>query len=461
MGTRHQPHSARSCELALRALGAVRGRPGGGPLAWVRGIRGRALSQPRPPVLWGVRPGPSTRWLRVLGVRAWGPVTNPTARALASWLCALWGRFEGARGGRFLPGCGASGIGRSPTSTACHLGRAARAHYALAVGAGGVGVRTRHQPHCARSCEVVWRAVGAARGHPGGAPLAWLRGVRGRALCHPPPVVLWSVRPGPATDWLWVRCAGGGARLSLAPPRVPRFVLCCAHFPGLRHPVVVVAWHLSSCRGCGRRRASLACVVARLWCAAPRPVRLLSVLWSAFLSPWCLPPPWGLSPQALLGGCAARGGWPSTTLFVRAAGPCQGRRAGRAPRRTRSWPRDGVDPGGSLRVRSWAACAAVVCRVWTRSLTRPVSRTVRLSTGDSAGAPELFRVDADTSHFGSEDVTPGSRACARARALLGRVGRAGPRARFGAPHIFLWPFLVPSLSARPPPGWGRPACGFS
>ena len=42
-------------------------------------------------------------------------LTNPTARALARWLCALWGRHEGARGGRLFPGCGASGVGRSPT----------------------------------------------------------------------------------------------------------------------------------------------------------------------------------------------------------------------------------------------------------------------------------------------------------------------------------------------------------
>ena len=36
------------------------------------------------------------------GLRGWGPVTNPTARALANWLCALWGRHEGALGGRAL-----------------------------------------------------------------------------------------------------------------------------------------------------------------------------------------------------------------------------------------------------------------------------------------------------------------------------------------------------------------------
>ena len=132
---RHQPHSARSCELALRAVWAARGRPGGAPLAWVWGVRGRALSDFRPPVLWGVQPGPTTHWLWVRGLWAWGPVTHPTARALASWLCALWGGHEGARG----------------------------------------------------------------------APLAWVGGFRGRALSHPRLLVLWGVRPGPTTHWLWVR----------------------------------------------------------------------------------------------------------------------------------------------------------------------------------------------------------------------------------------------------------------
>ena len=97
VGTRHLPYRARSCELALRVVGAARGCPGGAPLAWVWGVRGRALSHPRPLVLSGVRPGPSTHWLWLRGVWASGPVSDPTARALASWLCALWGRHEGAR----------------------------------------------------------------------------------------------------------------------------------------------------------------------------------------------------------------------------------------------------------------------------------------------------------------------------------------------------------------------------
>ena len=86
---------------------------------------------------------------------------------------------------------------------------------------------------------------------------------------------------------------------------MPWFVACCARCPGLRHPVAVVAWHLPLCFGCGLQRASLACLVAPRWCAAPRPVRLLSVLQLAFRTPWCLSPGWGLAPPALLGGCAA------------------------------------------------------------------------------------------------------------------------------------------------------------
>ena len=206
------------------------------------------------------------------GVRVWGPVNNPTARALASWLCALWGRLVGAPGGRLLPGCGASGVGRSPTPdhssfrawgrgplpTGCGcwgcgrgdpspipqcallragfgrcrggmrvpgggasclgvgrpgsgalpppttrpFGRAAGAHYPLAVNAGCADVGTRHQPHSAHSCELSLRAVGAACGCPWGAPLAWAWGVRGRALSHPRPLVLSGVGPGPTTHWL-------------------------------------------------------------------------------------------------------------------------------------------------------------------------------------------------------------------------------------------------------------------
>ena len=96
---------------------------------------------------------------------------------------------------------------------------------------------------------------------------------------------------------VWVGCC-------LAPVPVPWFAACGARCQGLRHPVAVVAWHLPLCLGCGLRRASPAYLVAPRWCTAPRPVRSLSVLLSAFPTPWCLSPSRGLAPPDLLGGCA-------------------------------------------------------------------------------------------------------------------------------------------------------------
>ena len=80
VGTRHLPHSARPCELAMRAVGAARGRPGGAPPAWVWGVGGRALFHPRLPALWAGCRGQLPTGCGCGGMRAWGPVTNPTAQ---------------------------------------------------------------------------------------------------------------------------------------------------------------------------------------------------------------------------------------------------------------------------------------------------------------------------------------------------------------------------------------------
>ena len=218
--------------LAWHAVEAAGGRPGGGASCLESGRPGSGALPSRATRPFGRAAWPTTHWLWVRGMRAWGPVTDPRARALASWRCALWGRHEGARGGRPLPGCVASGVRRSPTPdhssfracgrgplhTGCGcggcgrgdpsstpqrallraglarcwggtrapvggapclgvgllgsgalpppttrpFGRAAGAHYLLAVGAGVAGVGTRHQPHSARSCKLALRAVGAA-----------------------------------------------------------------------------------------------------------------------------------------------------------------------------------------------------------------------------------------------------------------------------------------------------------
>ena len=58
-----------------------------------------------------------------------------------------------------LPGCRASGVGRSPLPDRPSLGPVAGAHYQLAVSAGGVGVGTCHQLDSARSGVLALRAV--------------------------------------------------------------------------------------------------------------------------------------------------------------------------------------------------------------------------------------------------------------------------------------------------------------
>ena len=80
--------------------------------------------------------------------------------------------------------------------------------------------------------------------------------------------------PWPAAAGLAAGCAHvhpDGGWCCLAPVRVPWFVACCARCPGLRHLVAIIAWHLFLCLGCGRRRASLACLVA--------PRRVPSLVW--------------------------------------------------------------------------------------------------------------------------------------------------------------------------------------
>ena len=103
-------------------LRAGSARCGGGTRA--PGVDSSCLGVGRPGS--GALPPPTARPFRLAagvhyplavgaGVAGVGTRHQPTARALASCLCALWGRHEGARGRRLWPGCGASGVGRSPT----------------------------------------------------------------------------------------------------------------------------------------------------------------------------------------------------------------------------------------------------------------------------------------------------------------------------------------------------------
>ena len=159
-------------------------------------------------------------------------------------------------------------------------------------------------------CVCVWARVSAAPRHSW--PGCWGVCVLVCVLLLYPASPGWGVHCGCVCSGSGFGCAlpllavvcGVWVGCCLAPVPVPWFVACCACCPGFRHPPAVVAWHLPLCFSCGLRRASLACLVAPRWCAAPCPVRWLSVLRLAFPTPWCLLPPRGLESPALLGGCA-------------------------------------------------------------------------------------------------------------------------------------------------------------
>ena len=389
-GTRHQPHSARSCLLAWRAVGAARGRPGGGPLAWVLGVRGRALSHPRPLVLSGVRPGPTTHWLWMRGVRAWRPVTNPTARALASWRCALWERHEGARGGGpFCLAVGCPGSGALPPATTRLFGRAAGAHYPLALGAGGAGVGTRQQLHSARSCDLALRAVGAACGCPGGAPLAWVWGVRGQALSHPRPLVFFrACGRGP----LPTCCRCGGCRQGTR--HQPHSALLRAGFArcgrGMRVPG---GGHLlPGCRASGVGRS-------------PTPEH------SSF---------WACDRGPLPTGCGCRGvrAWEPVTIPTARPGLA---RCG----------------GGTRAPGKGASCLGAGCP-GSGALPPPTTRPFRRATG----ALYPLAVDAGGADVGTRHQPHSARFCELAlRAVEAACGCPG-----GAPLAWVWGVRGPALS---------------
>ena len=186
VGTRHQPHSARSFELALRAVGAARGRSGGGRLLPGCGASkvGRSPIPDCPPS-WQAA---GAHYPLAVGAGGCGRGDPSPTPQHALWRAGFERCGGGTRApleGRLLPGCGASGVGCSPTHDCQPSWRAAGAHYPLAVGAGGCG-RGDPSPTPQRALlRAGFARCGGGMRVPGGAPLAWVWGVRGRALSHP------------------------------------------------------------------------------------------------------------------------------------------------------------------------------------------------------------------------------------------------------------------------------------
>ena len=281
-----------------------------------------------------------------------------------------------------------------------------------------------HQPHRARSCELALQLWGRHEGAQGGAPLAWVWSLRGRALTHPRPLVLSGVRPGPASRWPWVRCAGVGARLSLAPCPVP-CSSCVVPLHGFAAPggrcglaPVLVPWLWPAACLSGVPRGPL--LVRR---SSSGPVALGAPVGSPVA---VVPSP---TPAAVAPGFTgwlrgARGGRPRTGLIVPAAGPCRGKGAGRcsatyrfgAPRWGCPWRVPLASVLGCVR------CDGLAC---VDPVTDASGLPYRPSFDGSRPVHWGFFVWTPTPPLsGRRTPRPGpARVCVRA--LLGRVGRAG------------------------------------
>ena len=105
-----------------------------------------------------------------------------------------------------LPGCGASGVGRSPTPDCPPSGRAAGAHYPLAVGVRGCG-RGDPSPTLQRAG---FACCGGGMRVPGGGASCLGVGRPGSGALQPPTARPLGGLPGPTTHWLWL---WGGAGL--------------------------------------------------------------------------------------------------------------------------------------------------------------------------------------------------------------------------------------------------------
>ena len=209
LGTRHQPHCARSCVLWGRLEGAQRGAP----LAWVWGVRGRALSHPRLPALSAGCRGPLPTGCGCGGCGRGDPSPTPQRALLRAGFARCGGGTWAPGGGRRLSGCGASGVGRSPSPDCPLSGRAAGVPYPLAVGAGGCG-RGDPSPTLQRALlQAGFARCGGGLRVPGG-------GASGLGVGRPgsgalPLLTARSLGglPGPSTHWLWVRGnKGAGTR---------------------------------------------------------------------------------------------------------------------------------------------------------------------------------------------------------------------------------------------------------
>ena len=180
---------------AVLVQGAGRAFPGGlCPFAFAAPVPccvylalGGGGSAPSSPCLaWGRSP---PRGQACFCDLAWPAVGAARGRPGGAPLAWVWGARRWALSNAQPSVLGAFGRGLLPTGCWCE----------------GVGLGTRHQPHSARSCELALSVMVRHKGARGWGVFCLGVGRPG-LVAHPRPTARPpGVRPGPATDWLWVR----------------------------------------------------------------------------------------------------------------------------------------------------------------------------------------------------------------------------------------------------------------
>ena len=197
---------------------------GGWPATVVRGVWCRALSLPRPPVLWGGQPG--FRDPRVPGAVGVGVGTQHLPHGVRPCRPAL--RAAGVAEGRPRGGClSPSEVRRSPSPRLSLLWAGCQGPLQVCCRRGCAGEGAQR---CALGLHALWglRAAEVAGGRPRwGWPATVVTGVWCEALSLPRPPVLWGRQPGFRNP-----CVPGAVGVGLGTQHRPHSVRLCG--PALR-----------------------------------------------------------------------------------------------------------------------------------------------------------------------------------------------------------------------------------